>query len=39
VLACLPWTWEMRILVDCRIAMQPRDYDELPLFWREVELT
>ena len=38
VLANLPWTMEMRLLVDCRVAMQPGDFEGLPLFSREVEL-
>lgn len=38
VLAVMPWTVEMRLLVDCRVAMQPGDFEELPLFYREVEL-
>lgn len=38
-LANLPWTDEMRLLVDCRQAMQPGDFEDLPLFVREVELS
>lgn len=39
VLANFPWTLEMRILVNCRVAMQPGDFEGLPLCVREVELT
>jgi hypothetical protein len=38
VLANMPWNTSMRLLVDCRQAMQPGDFADLPLFVREVEI-